>query len=156
MIDRVQYQALVPGAWREIRFVEQGIGYGQAGLAVARAVPGVAFGRQVVSQADQALGGDRGRRAIHRLPGVEWVGGPVEVVAQPMQVRRAGVPHRNAIGAGVGEVEVGGGQRGGVEPAKGRGGSVEGLARLAPGSLAFRASALDPSASVSRNSNCSA
>ena len=55
VIYRVEYEALVaPGVCREIRFVEQGIGYGQAGLAVAGAVAGVVFGQKVVSQADQA------------------------------------------------------------------------------------------------------
>lgn len=117
MVDGVQDEALVFGVGGEVGFVEEGFGNGEAGLAVAEAVGGVAFGGQIVAKADQALGGYGGSGGVDRFPVVAGVGGFLEVVAEAVEVRGAGVPHGDAVGAGVGEVEVGG-SGGGVEAKK--------------------------------------
>src|SRR5690606_18606974 len=105
VVDRVQYQPLVGGVGRQVRLVEQGRGDREPGLPVPPAV--VAVDPQVVAQAQQPLGGDRGGGGVHRLVPVVRVGGPVPPVAEVDQSGGAGVPVRNAVAGGVREVEVG-------------------------------------------------
>ena len=107
MINRMEQQALMVSIRGKIRLIEQRACYGEAGLNVAGCVLRVAGGAQVVAQTEKPLRGDGGGRTVHRLPTIERIGGFVEISAEPMQVRRAGVPHRNTISAGVFEIVVG-------------------------------------------------
>src|SRR5439155_27127898 len=58
-----------------------------------------------------ALRRDGGGGAIHRFPSVEGIRGLLKIFAQAIQIRRAGIPHRNAVGATVFDVEIGGSNR---------------------------------------------
>src|SRR5436190_20653317 len=106
MINRVEDQALVLRVGCEVRRVEKPIDNRQSGLPIAPAVVLVASGREVIAEADQPLRGDSCSRAVNRLALVEGIGGLAQVIAEPMEIWRARVPHRNSIGAGVGKQEI--------------------------------------------------
>ena len=101
MIDGVQDEALVPVVGAQVRLIEQRIADGEAGLPVALLADAVA-------EPQQALRGDGGGRAVHRLMRVEGIGGARQVIAHACQARRAGVPVRDAIGGGMLDIEIAG------------------------------------------------
>ena len=79
---------------------------------LARAIFRVATACETIAQAKQALRGDCGGAAIDGLKVIEDLGGLVEVIAESMELRSAGVPVGDAVGRGVLDIEVAGGARG--------------------------------------------
>src|SRR6266704_572242 len=104
-------QALVLRVGGKIWLFEDAPRDAQAGLAVAPANILVAFCGEVIAEADEPLRGNSGGGAVNRLPLVERIGGPAKVIAEPMEIRRPGVPHRHAVSARVLKVEIRGGTR---------------------------------------------
>ena len=99
---------------REVGSGEERPEDGQPGLPVSGSGLGLAPGLEEMAQAQQSLGGDGGGGAVDRLVGVEGVGGAVEVVAEAVELRGAGVPVGDAVDGGLVDVEVAGGA-GGLE-----------------------------------------
>src|SRR5207247_10725617 len=85
-------------------------GRGRAGTAAP-----LSLGANISPKPQEASRCNRRGRTVHRFPGFKWIGGPGEVIAETVQVRRAAVPHRNAVGARLAEIEVGGGFGGAQE-----------------------------------------
>ena len=77
---------------------------------------------EIMAQAQQALGRDGSGRAVDGLEVVEWIGGPVEIVAQLAEARSAGVPIGNAACWRFVDIEL-----------TGRAGRLEEVGRLARG-----------------------
>src|ERR1035441_5555164 len=94
------------GVHGEIRFLEESIRHGQTRLAVAVAVLLIASGRKIIPQPNQALRRNGRSGTVHGLPAVERVGWLREVSTQTVQLGRTSVPHRDAVRAGIGEIEV--------------------------------------------------
>src|ERR1041384_2851487 len=97
MIDRMQNQALMVRILGKIRLPEYGVRDRQAGLPIASAIIPVADGNEVVAEADTPLSGDAGGGTVNGLPRIERIGRSGQVIAEPMEIRRAGVPHRNSV-----------------------------------------------------------
>src|SRR6266571_2334092 len=77
-------------------------------MAVAAAAVPVSVPGEVVAKPNEALRRNRRRRAIHRLPFIEWIRGAIQIIAQSVEIGRACVPCGNSIRAAVGDVKVGG------------------------------------------------
>ena len=65
-----------------------------------------ARGSEPGAEAQQPLACDGGRRAVRWLVLVEWISGSVTPRTQLRQAGRAGVPVRDAIKGGIGDVEI--------------------------------------------------
>src|SRR5262245_15046263 len=100
VINRVQQQALMLRVGAQIGFFEQPIQNRQARLEVALAVL-LALVPQITAKAQKSLGGNRRRRGIDRFVIVEGIGGLRLIIAELMQIGRAGIPVRNAILGGI-------------------------------------------------------
>lgn len=107
VVDGVAEESVVFGVFGEVGGGEEGAGDGESGLVVV-----LGLGAEAAGEAEEALGGDGGGGAVDGLVGVVGFGGALEVVAHVGEAGGAGVPVGDAVGGGVGEVEVGGGAGG--------------------------------------------
>src|SRR5207249_3570048 len=80
---------------------------GQTGMPIPRRAMFISVPKQVISEPEKALCGNSCGGAINRLPFVKWIGSLFEIIAQPMQVRGASVPHRDAVGTAIDQVKIG-------------------------------------------------
>ena len=67
---------------------------------------------EILAKANQALRRDGGRRGINRLKVVVRIRSAGQIVAEPMNVCRPGIPSRDAIRAAVLEIKIGRGTSG--------------------------------------------
>ena len=105
MIDGVQDQALVAAIGAEVWLGEQGLTNRQPGLPIPRVA-------KVLSQAQQSLRSDSGRRAVYRFVRIERIGRMAAPVAELRQTGRARIPVRNAVGRSVLDIEIASGAGG--------------------------------------------
>src|SRR5713101_3368081 len=94
------------GICGQVWFIKNGVGDREGCLAITSALFLIASEKKIISQSQQTLSSDHGSGTIQWFPRIERVGWFVEIIAEPMQVRRASVPNRNAVGAGVFNIEV--------------------------------------------------
>jgi hypothetical protein len=110
VVDRVEEESLVLGFGAQVGFVEERVGDGEGGLAEVGAGACVAMGTQPIAEAQESLGGDGGGGAIDGFPWVKGIGGAAGVIPEAVEVGGPRIPEGDAIGGGVLEVELGGGE----------------------------------------------
>ena len=109
MVDRVQNQPLMFRIGGQVRLLEQRCRHGQSGLSITGALRFFAGVCEIVAQTNQPLRRDGRRRGIDRLKVVVRIGAFGQIVAEAMDIRRPGVPGRDAVHAAVLEIKIGGG-----------------------------------------------
>src|SRR5690348_13194561 len=102
----MQQQALVAGLGGKIRYVKKRIGNSQPCLAIRSALFLIAPTDEVMPKPEESLGRNHGRGAVDGLPLVERIRRSIKIIAQMVQIRRASVPHGNAVGTTTGEVVI--------------------------------------------------
>src|SRR5882672_11602251 len=102
----MQQKALMPGICGQVRFIKNCVCDREGRLTITRAAFFVAAASKMISQSQQTLSSDDSSGAIQRFPLIERVGWLVQIITEPMHVRRASVPNRNAVGTGVLNIEL--------------------------------------------------
>src|SRR6266567_3485398 len=103
------------GIYGQIRFIKNSVCDREGRLAITIASFLIASEKKIISQSQQTLSSDDGRRTIQWFPMIERVARFVQVITEPMQVRRASIPNRNSVGTGVFKIELSRGSGGAEE-----------------------------------------
>src|SRR5437899_6165672 len=99
----------------KVRLIENCIRDRESSVAISGGVVFVRFRKEVIGQPDESLRGNGSGRAVDWLRGIEWIRMLIKAVAKEVQLWSTGIPHWNAVGAGIGEVKIGGRERGSEE-----------------------------------------